>query len=154
MHSAEGLRPRERLLLVEGEERLANPRTLGPHQRVSSAKQRRTRVHLDRQVLSAQQNQQEHLGPPLLVRSSTFNRLGPSLTANPIEAGGDAVGPVTTGSSNPPYAPFSEKETPTSNNMIAYQSISCMPAYKGTSFEASNLSGGCGIISLNLLYRR
>jgi hypothetical protein len=36
--------------------------------------------------------------------------------------------PVTTGSSYPPYAPYFEY----------YQSISCTPAYRGTSFEVFN----------------
>jgi nuclear pore complex protein Nup98-Nup96 len=48
--------------------------------------------------------------------------------------GDGAVAPVTTGSSNPPYAVFQEKDT-TSSHMLQYQSISAMPAYRGTSFE-------------------
>ncbi|KAJ7591467.1 nucleoporin autopeptidase-domain-containing protein [Mycena floridula] len=44
------------------------------------------------------------------------------------------VAPVTTGSSNPIYTIFNEKDT-TTNATIQYQSISAMPAYRGTSFE-------------------
>jgi hypothetical protein len=49
----------------------------------------------------------------------------------------DGVPPVTTGSSNPPFAVFSEKDSGPSGNgqMLNYQSISCIPAYRGTSFE-------------------
>jgi nuclear pore complex protein Nup98-Nup96 len=42
---------------------------------------------------------------------------------------------VSTGSSNPPYAPFSEKDPAQASVTNNYQSISCMPAYRGTSFE-------------------
>ncbi|KAH9948754.1 nucleoporin autopeptidase-domain-containing protein [Amylocystis lapponica] len=47
----------------------------------------------------------------------------------------DNVPPVTTGSSNPPYSAFSEKDTGTSSTMLQYQSITCMPQYRGSSFE-------------------
>lgn len=46
---------------------------------------------------------------------------------------------VTTGSSNPPYAPFSEKDPAAAGVTNNYQSISCMPAYRGTSFEVNIL---------------
>ncbi|KAH9833799.1 nucleoporin autopeptidase-domain-containing protein [Rhodofomes roseus] len=42
--------------------------------------------------------------------------------------------PVTTGSSNPSYAPYAEKEG-NSTLTLHYQSISCMPQYRGSSFE-------------------
>jgi nuclear pore complex protein Nup98-Nup96 len=49
--------------------------------------------------------------------------------------GTDNVAPVTTGSSNPPYSVFTEKDPANASVALQYQSISCMPAYKGTSFE-------------------
>lgn len=46
---------------------------------------------------------------------------------------------VTTGTSNPPYQPFQEKDTSgVSAVTLHYQSISCMPAYRGSSFEVCN----------------
>jgi nuclear pore complex protein Nup98-Nup96 len=51
----------------------------------------------------------------------------------------DNVPAVTAGSSNPPYAPFSEKDPATAGLTNNYQSISCMPAYRGTSFEEIRL---------------
>jgi nuclear pore complex protein Nup98-Nup96 len=48
-----------------------------------------------------------------------------------------ATNPVTTGSSNPPYAVHNEKDPSSTNLTLQYQSISCMPAYQGTSFEVS-----------------
>ncbi|KAJ6561461.1 nucleoporin autopeptidase-domain-containing protein [Mycena vulgaris] len=47
----------------------------------------------------------------------------------------DNVPAVTTGSSNPPYTPFTEKDPAATGVMNTYQSISCMPNYRGTSFE-------------------
>ncbi|KAF7432733.1 hypothetical protein PC9H_004676 [Pleurotus ostreatus] len=51
--------------------------------------------------------------------------------------GTNTVAAVTTGSSNPPYNAFTDKENPGSGTSVTlhYQSISCMPAYQGTSFE-------------------
>ncbi|KAJ3775689.1 nucleoporin autopeptidase-domain-containing protein [Lentinula raphanica] len=46
----------------------------------------------------------------------------------------NATVPVSTGSSNPPYATTPEKDS-NANVTLQYQSISCMPAYAGTSFE-------------------
>ncbi|KAK7470253.1 hypothetical protein VKT23_001687 [Stygiomarasmius scandens] len=43
--------------------------------------------------------------------------------------------PVTTGSSNPPYVVHTEKDPSSTNITLQYQSISCIPAYQGTSFE-------------------
>ncbi|KAH7909456.1 nucleoporin autopeptidase-domain-containing protein [Hygrophoropsis aurantiaca] len=43
--------------------------------------------------------------------------------------------PVTTGTSNPPYNAYSEKDSATSNIMLQYQTITAMPAYRGTSLE-------------------
>nr|GAT51234.1 predicted protein [Mycena chlorophos] len=44
------------------------------------------------------------------------------------------VPPVTTGTSNPPFQPFAEKDQ-TAGVTNMYHSISCMPVYRGTSFE-------------------
>ncbi|KAG2369762.1 hypothetical protein BDR07DRAFT_538991 [Suillus spraguei] len=46
----------------------------------------------------------------------------------------DTTAPVTTGTSNPPYSSFSEKD-PTSTSTLQYQTITAMPAYRGTSLE-------------------
>ncbi|KAH8114824.1 nucleoporin autopeptidase-domain-containing protein [Phellopilus nigrolimitatus] len=57
---------------------------------------------------------------------------GPAATADMNTA------PVTTGSSNPPYVAYTEKDPATggpSSVTLHYQSISMMPAYRGTSFE-------------------
>ncbi|KAJ7659370.1 hypothetical protein B0H17DRAFT_1261507 [Mycena rosella] len=59
----------------------------------------------------------------------------PNSTNNSMEN----VPPVTTGSSNPPYAPYFEKDPAEASIIINYQSISCMPAYRGTSFEELRL---------------
>ncbi|KAJ8517984.1 hypothetical protein ONZ45_g4906 [Pleurotus djamor] len=62
---------------------------------------------------------------------------GTNTTTNPQNAPIDGVTPVTTGSSNPPYAAFTDKEQSNNGSSVTlhYQSISCMPAYRGTSFE-------------------
>ncbi|KAF7357483.1 F-box domain-containing protein [Mycena sanguinolenta] len=58
---------------------------------------------------------------------------------------------VAAGSSNPPYAPYCEKDTKAT--VKKYQSISCMPAYHGTSFEELRLQdyvqGRNGDVHLN-----
>ncbi|KAJ7044857.1 nucleoporin autopeptidase-domain-containing protein [Mycena alexandri] len=46
---------------------------------------------------------------------------------------------VTAGSSNPVYSPFSEKDPMAAGTTLSYQSISCIPAYRGTSFEEIRL---------------
>ncbi|KAG2349208.1 hypothetical protein BDR05DRAFT_872857 [Suillus weaverae] len=48
--------------------------------------------------------------------------------------GNDTTAPVTTGTSNPPYSSFGEKD-PTSASTLQYQTITAMPAYRGTSLE-------------------
>ncbi|KAJ7068811.1 nucleoporin autopeptidase-domain-containing protein [Mycena amicta] len=64
----------------------------------------------------------------------------PTTTAFGAQAANNAAGsfenvpPVTTGTANPPFQPFSEKDQAT-NGTNLYQSISCMPVYRGTSFE-------------------
>ncbi|KAF7302186.1 Peptidase S59 domain-containing protein [Mycena indigotica] len=55
-------------------------------------------------------------------------------TSNTSNGPMENVPPVTTGTSNPPFQPFSEKDTAT-NSTSLYQSITCMPTYRGTSFE-------------------
>ena len=49
----------------------------------------------------------------------------------------DGAGSITTGTSNPVYAAFNEKDSTNANLTLAYQSITCMPAYRGYSFEVS-----------------
>ena len=46
---------------------------------------------------------------------------------------------MTTGTSNPPYSVFGEKDSANSSVTLQYQSITCMPQYRGNSFEVSNL---------------
>lgn len=46
---------------------------------------------------------------------------------------------MSTGSSNPPYNVFTEKDVGNSSVTLQYQSITCMPAYRGTSFEELRL---------------
>ena len=49
----------------------------------------------------------------------------------------DGTGNITTGTSNPSYAAFNEKDATNTSLTLAYQSITCMPAYRGYSFEVS-----------------
>lgn len=49
----------------------------------------------------------------------------------------DSTANVTTGTSNPPYTAFNEKDSTNTNLTLAYQSITCMEAYRGSSFEVS-----------------
>ena len=53
--------------------------------------------------------------------------------ANP--APGDGIAPVTTGTANPPFSVYTEKDTANPSVTLQYQSITCMPAYRGSSFE-------------------
>jgi nuclear pore complex protein Nup98-Nup96 len=47
----------------------------------------------------------------------------------------DSVAPVTTGTAGTPFSPFGEKDTANSNITLQYQSITSMPAYRGSSYE-------------------
>ncbi|KAL5520511.1 hypothetical protein ACEPAG_9735 [Sanghuangporus baumii] len=58
-----------------------------------------------------------------------------STSTGPTTGTDGTVPPVTTGSSNPPYQVYSEKDANAPAVTLNYQSISCMPAYRGTSFE-------------------
>lgn len=59
---------------------------------------------------------------------------------NCVVAGTQAAPPViTTGTSNPPYQPHTDKDG-TSNVTLQYQAITCMPAYSGYSLEVSATS--------------
>lgn len=61
-----------------------------------------------------------------------FHQLNARFTAG--TQGTTAV--VTTGSSNPPYSVFTEKDPAVNSSVtLQYQAISCMPAYAGTSHE-------------------
>ncbi|KAF9780056.1 nucleoporin autopeptidase-domain-containing protein [Thelephora terrestris] len=51
----------------------------------------------------------------------------------------DGAGSITTGTSNPTYVAFNEKDATNANLTLAYQSITCMPAYRGYSFEELRL---------------
>jgi len=55
--------------------------------------------------------------------------------ANPNAGPYEGVPPVTTGTVNPPYSIFSEKDPANPNATLQYQSITCMPQYRGNSFE-------------------
>jgi nuclear pore complex protein Nup98-Nup96 len=47
----------------------------------------------------------------------------------------DSVAPVTTGTAGTPFSPFNEKDSANANITLQYQSITAMPAYRGSSFE-------------------
>lgn len=58
----------------------------------------------------------------------------PATSADP----NGGVAPVTTGSSNPPYVTYTEKDQAATGQVpvtLHFQSISSMPAYRGSSFE-------------------
>ena len=61
----------------------------------------------------------------------------PTACFEALSAGQLDGGNITTGTSNPNYAPFNEKDATNTNLTLAYQSITCMPAYRGYSFEVS-----------------
>ena len=48
------------------------------------------------------------------------------------------VPPVTTGTANPAFTAHTEKD-PSGSANLQYQSITCMPVYRGTSFEVRSL---------------
>ncbi|KAI0082551.1 hypothetical protein K474DRAFT_1688085 [Panus rudis PR-1116 ss-1] len=68
--------------------------------------------------------------------SKTGTSFGSAMTtsSNPNAGPYDGVAPVTTGTSSPAYAPWDDKD-PTTSSTLHYQSITCMPAYRGCSFE-------------------
>ena len=47
----------------------------------------------------------------------------------------DSVAPVTTGTSGTAFSAFSEKDSANTNITLQYQSITAMPAYRGSSYE-------------------
>ncbi|KAF7359723.1 hypothetical protein MVEN_00696900 [Mycena venus] len=88
----------------------------------------------------------EDFGPPKRLQStSTFTPPNPGLHGLASSMSPELldefyrllreVPPVSTGSSYPPYAPYSEQDPAQLNIPNNYQSISCIPAYRGTSFE-------------------
>lgn len=83
-------------------------------------------------------NPQQHSEPPKVSLHSliTFYELNMYFPAGTQAS--TAV--VTTGSSNPPYSVYTEKD-PAANSTVTlqYQAISCMPAYAGTSHEVCTL---------------
>ncbi|KAI0268301.1 nucleoporin autopeptidase-domain-containing protein [Gloeopeniophorella convolvens] len=56
-------------------------------------------------------------------------------SANPNAGPYDGVPPVTTGTANPTYSAFAEKDSANASVTLQYQSITCMPQYRGNSFE-------------------
>jgi hypothetical protein len=58
-----------------------------------------------------------------------------SFLANPNAGPYDGIPPVTTGTANPTYSVFQEKDPANANATLQYQSITCMPQYRGSSFE-------------------
>ncbi|KAJ7339242.1 hypothetical protein DFH08DRAFT_938887 [Mycena albidolilacea] len=86
---------------------------------------------------------------PIIVRPSSLGSSGKdsgSLTSSQLvhdfhkslTIGSNAVGvipPVRTGSFHPRYAPYSLQDPEQASIINDYQSISCIPAYRGTSFE-------------------
>ncbi|KAG6885473.1 hypothetical protein C0993_001338 [Termitomyces sp. T159_Od127] len=71
--------------------------------------------------------------------NSIFGANKPATTAFGTTTGSITAPPVTTGSSNPPYAVHTEKDPGSANVTLQYQSISCMPAYANTSVEEIRL---------------
>ncbi|GAB00010.1 uncharacterized protein L969DRAFT_96624 [Mixia osmundae IAM 14324] len=70
------------------------------------------------------------------AQTSLFGNTGASTGA----FGAQAQGPtITTGTANPPYSTFSEKDAPGSNLTSVYQSIVAMPQYKNYSPEELRL---------------
>ncbi|KAI0307200.1 nucleoporin autopeptidase-domain-containing protein [Multifurca ochricompacta] len=63
--------------------------------------------------------------------TSAFGATSSTPNAGPF----DGVPPVTTGTANPAYNVFNEKDSANSNVTLQYQSITCMPQYRGNSFE-------------------
>ena len=55
----------------------------------------------------------------------------------PLAGQFEGTGNITTGTSNPAYSAFNEKDATNAALTLAYQSITCMPAYRGYSFEVS-----------------
>lgn len=47
----------------------------------------------------------------------------------------DAVPPVTTGTASPAFTVYTEKDGTSSNITLQFQSITAMPAYRGSSYE-------------------
>ncbi|KAH7887490.1 hypothetical protein F5I97DRAFT_837804 [Phlebopus sp. FC_14] len=68
------------------------------------------------------------------------NKPATSFGATSPTTGQDAnVAPVSTGTSSPPFSVFSEKDPSTNNVLLQYQTITAMPAYRGTSLEELRL---------------
>ncbi|KAI9508906.1 nucleoporin autopeptidase-domain-containing protein [Russula earlei] len=73
-------------------------------------------------------------GSGTFTNKPTTSAFGPT-TSNPNAGPYDGVPPVTTGTANPAYSVFSEKDPANANATLQYQSITCMPQYRGNSFE-------------------
>ncbi|KDQ64139.1 hypothetical protein JAAARDRAFT_144613 [Jaapia argillacea MUCL 33604] len=63
--------------------------------------------------------------------ATTFGANGGANAAGNYET----VAPVTTGTANPAYNVFTEKDSANAAVTLQYQAITCMPAYRGNSFE-------------------
>lgn len=72
--------------------------------------------------------------------------------ANPNAGPYDGVPPVTTGTSNPPYSVFIEADAGSSVK-AHYQSITCMPQYRGCSFEVRIILPISLLIIINNFFR-
>jgi len=73
--------------------------------------------------------------PSRVLPDLTVNLFFSPFVANTNTGPYDGVPPVTTGTANPPYSAFSEKDPANTNSTLQYQSITCMPQYRGNSFE-------------------
>jgi hypothetical protein len=87
-----------------------------------------------------------------LVFESLTDQSNCCFDAGNTQTGGyDGVSPVTTGTSNPPYSVFTEKDSPNNSLVLQYQSISCMPQYRGSSFEVRRLFNHMSILTTSSL---
>lgn len=132
-------RERRHLAVQEHLGRILLTRVRGRVSSASPTMQARARAHLVAEAYSHQSLRARLSVLPLLpvsYRMLLYRNMMFTVTANPNTAPFDNVPPVTTGSSNPPYNPFTEKDPATNSNItLQYQSISCMPAYRGCSLE-------------------
>lgn len=94
-------------------------------------------VHLVHLAPNPRRQERSGLPPVSNIEIPIPSQFDQSLKANATTGTYDTVAPVTTGSSNPPYSVLNEKD---GNSNYQYQSITCLPAYRGTSFEVRRMS--------------
>ncbi|KAI8982767.1 nucleoporin autopeptidase-domain-containing protein [Trametes punicea] len=70
---------------------------------------------------------------------SLFGANKPATGFGTTPAPTDGSAPVTTGTANPPFSPFTEKDNLNPSITLQYQSITAMPQYRSASFEELRL---------------